>query len=166
MGGLFILALKFTGVFSVIQILFLVFISKVSLAFEIEKRSPCTVLLKSDFSEYYPKKQIPLEGKKIIENGCKLYFSKEVSEQWVQSSNFNTVILYEENSAEYDVDFLYLHNRDGLFTAFWNGGGQSQHAHNTLNQTKFMEFKSEKMTCWENKISKICFNPNLLYPSF
>ena len=126
-------------------------------------QTQCYFMIKPTLNEFVnPSPQISTEGT-AIEGNCDIVFSPDDANNW-QFEKASTIILYEGGWLTKETGhFLYLHkDQKGIFTAFWNGGGYSSHAHTSLNQKPFEPKTIKKLQCWENDVSQICFNENVL----
>ena len=105
---------------------------------------------------------IPVEGT-TFEGNCDIRLSIDDEKNW-RIGKDSVIVLYEDGWLGNETGhFFYLHkDQNGTFTAFWNGGGYSSHAHTSLNYEPFEQETAGDMKCWENKVAKICFSEEQL----
>ena len=106
--------------------------------------------------------KIPRQGTRF-EGVCDIRYSANDAKNWFLKKN-SVLILYEDGWLDKETGhFLYLHkDQQGTFTAFWNGGGYSSHAHTALNYEPFEQMTLGKLQCWESEVAQICFSEKQL----
>ena len=146
-------------------LIFIVLVSLQSSAFSMDKitQTECFFLVKPALNDFINlSEKIPIEGSGF-KGECDLHYSEADAREWHLDKS-SVLILYENGWIDKKIgNFIYLHkDQKGNFTAFWNGGGYSLHAHNSLNYRPFNKSSVGKLQCWESKVTQICFNENFL----
>lgn len=146
-------------------ILFIIFVLLPSTVQSMDRvtQTECFFLMKPALNDFVNlSEKIPDEGT-AFEGECDLRYSEADARDW-RLDKSSVLILYENGWLDREIgNFIYLHkDQKGNFTAFWNGGGYSSHAHTSLNYRPFIKSSVGNLQCWESKVTQICFSENYL----
>lgn len=134
----------------------------------------CSFVLKSEVQNHVNIQNFVFFDEVKYDGICEMHIFEGEHQSWYElgADESATLILYQDGWSKNKVGhFFYLQKNSqnrreesgaGKFEVFWNGGGNSTYARSSLNHSDFVSSTEGSLICWENSLSKICFNESVI----